>query len=310
MMAETNTIPPHHEDDDHASQTPRVSVVVPVFDGADTLGVQLEALAAQAFEGPWEVIVADNGSRDDSVAVARSFAPRISLRIVDASRVRGAGHARNVGAAAARAPLLAFVDADDAVAPGWLTAIVGALEHHDAVASRFGKTKLNPPELQRTRNLRQSEGLSRHDYAAFLPHAGGSGLAVRTAVHEHIGGFDERFRRLEDTDYSWRLQLAGHAIHYEPAAVLHIRFRPTSLSSHFQAFLYGRYDGWLYRRYRKHGMAHASVLHDLKYLANQLVHLPTTPRGTDRAKRLRSIANRLGILTGRAEGLWRRDTLA
>lgn len=283
-----------------------MSVVVPVFDGANTLGVQLEALAVQTFDGPWEVIVADNGSRDASVAVARGFAPRLPLRVIDASRVRGAGHARNVGASAARAPLLAFVDADDAVDPGWLAAIVAALERHDAVASRFGKTKLNPPELQRSRDLRQSEGLSQHDYATFLPHAGGSGLAVRRAVHERIGGFDERLRRLEDTDYSWRLQLAGHAIHFEPAAVLEIRFRPQGPSSLYQAFLYGRYDGWLYRRYRRRGMARVPVFDDLKYLVNQVVHLPTTPRGTARAKRLRSIANRSGVLAGRVEGRWRR----
>jgi glycosyltransferase involved in cell wall biosynthesis len=288
-----------------APQEPRVSVIVPVFDGADTLGVQLEALATQAFDGPWEVIVADNGSRDDSVEVARSYASRLSLRVVDASRVRGAAHARNVGAAAARAPLLAFVDADDAVEPGWLAAIVAALEHHDAVASRFSKTKLNPPELQRSRNLRQSEGLSQHDYVAFLPHAGGSWLVVRRAVHEAIGGFDERFRRLQDTDYSWRLQLAGHAIHFEPAAVLEVRFLAGGLSSLRQAFLYGRYNGWLYRRYRSRGMARAPVLEDLKYVANQVRHLPSTPRGTARAKRLRSIANRLGILVGRGEGRWR-----
>jgi len=160
--------------------------------------------------------------------------------------------------------------------------------------------------LWRSRDLRQSEGLSQHDYATFLPHAGGSGLAVRRAVHERIGGFDERLRRLEDTDYSWRLQLAGHAIHFEPAAVLEIRFRPQGPSSLYQAFLYGRYDGWLYRRYRRRGMARVPVFDDLKYLVNQVVHLPTTPRGTARAKRLRSIANRSGVLAGRVEGRWRR----
>lgn len=288
-----------------ANRAPRISVVVPVFDAARTLGVQLEALAGQDFDGPWEVIIADNGSRDRTVAVARAFESRLALRIVAASAVRGPSHARNVGARAARAPSLAFVDADDEVAPGWLAAIASALERHDAVASRFDKVRLNSLELQRTRHLRQSEGLSRHDYAPFLPHAGGSGLAVRRAVHEAIGGFDESLRRLEDTEYSWRLQLAGHAIYFEPTAVVHVRFRPGGFASVRQAFHYGRFDGRLYRRYRRLGMARAPVLADLKYLVGQARRLPTTPRGTARGKRLRSIANRIGILVGRLEGRWR-----
>lgn len=284
---------------------PLVSVIIPLFDAADTLAVQLEALAQQAFDGPWEVIVADNGSRDTSRAVAETFASRLPLRVVDASTVRGAGHARNVGARAARAPLLAFVDADDEVAPGWLAAIVAALDEHAAVASRFDKERLNGPEAKRNRNLRQSEGLSEHDYAAFLPHAGGSGLAVRRTVHEEIGGFDERLRRLQDTDYSWRLQLAGHTLHFEPTALLHVRFRPGGAASVRQAFQYGRYNGRLYRKYQKHGMARVPVLEDLKYVIGHTLRIPATPLGIARAKRVRSVANRVGILLGRAEGWWR-----
>jgi glycosyltransferase involved in cell wall biosynthesis len=278
---------------------PAISVVVPVRNAEDTLAVQLEALQRQDLAAPWEVIVADNGSTDRSVEVARSFAGRMNLRIVDASGVRGAGHARNVGARAARAPNLVFVDADDEVAPGWLAAIVAALADHAVVASHFDKEKLNAPDLRERRGLAQELALGKHNYAAFLPHAGGSGLAVRRSVHEAIGGFDERLLRLQDTDYSWRLQLAGHAIHLEPAALLHVRFRPGGLPSLRQMFDYGRFDGWLYQRYVRHGMERVPLLRDLRGIAELIVLTPLSRSALVRDRRLRSLANRIGIVIGR-----------
>jgi glycosyltransferase involved in cell wall biosynthesis len=286
---------------------PSISVIVPVWNAEATLAVQLEALRRQELAAPWELIVADNGSTDRSVEVARSFADRMNLRIVDASAVRGAGHARNVGARAARAPKLVFVDADDEVAPGWLAAIDAALADHDVVASRFDKERLNAPDLRERRGLAQAHSLGQHNYAAFLPHAGGSGLGVRRSVHERIGGFDERLLRLQDTDYSWRVQLAGHAIHLEPAALLHVRFRPKGLASLRQMYDYGRYDGWLYQRYVRHGMARVPLLQDLRGIARLGVLTLLSRNGLTRDRRLRSLANRVGILVGRLGHLRARD---
>src|SRR5204862_175427 len=81
-----------------------VSVLIPVRNAARLLPDQLNALAAQDYDGPWEVVVADNGSSDGSASVARRLAGRLpSLRVVDASGRRGAGPARNAGAAALQA---------------------------------------------------------------------------------------------------------------------------------------------------------------------------------------------------------------
>lgn len=280
---------------------PAISVVIPVLDAEDTLADQLDALARQRFGGAWELIVADNGSRDRGLDVARAYADRLPLKVVDASAVPGASHARNVGARAARAPLLAFVDADDEVADDWLDRIVSALGSHAAVASRFDKERLNPPKLRATRDLAQEKGLGGHNYAAFLPHAGGSGLAVRRAVHEAIGGFDERLLRLEDTDYCWRLQLAGHELHFESEAVLHVRFRPEGRAADRQAFAYGRYNGHLYHRYRNKGMGSAPVMRDLKLIVIVGAKVLFGRDPVKRAKRRRMWLHRVGILVGRLE---------
>src|SRR5664279_4470403 len=81
---------------DSANPRPKLSVIIACLNGAATLGTQLEALAGQPCPVPWELLLADNGSTDASVAIAESFRPRIpTLRIIDASSHRGAGPARN-----------------------------------------------------------------------------------------------------------------------------------------------------------------------------------------------------------------------
>src|SRR5687767_27975 len=92
---------------------PAVSVIIACLNAAETISGQLEALAAQTWSRPWEVIVADNGSSDDSRSVVERFRDRLpALRIVDASAKRGQPYALNVAAREARGTALAFCDAD------------------------------------------------------------------------------------------------------------------------------------------------------------------------------------------------------
>ena len=105
-----------------------VSVVLPFRNAASTISEQLEALASQDFSGRWEVVAVDNCSEDESRQFVESFA-----RPARASRRRCSGEARrgyasNVGARHASAEKLLFVDADDVVAPGYLSAMAAALD--------------------------------------------------------------------------------------------------------------------------------------------------------------------------------------
>ena len=93
-----------------------MAVVIPVRNGATTLATQLEALAgAKKPSRTLEVVVADNGSTDDTRSIAMSFTDRLALRIVDAGEVPGINIARNLGVAATDAEWLLFCDDDDAV---------------------------------------------------------------------------------------------------------------------------------------------------------------------------------------------------
>lgn len=234
----------------------QLSIIIPCLNEADTIGIQLEALANQAWSQAWEIIVCDNGSTDGSVAVVEQYRNRLpNLRLVDASGRRGAAYARNVGTLAAAGELLGFCDADDEVAPGWVAAIGEALAKHDFVASCLESTKLNEAWVVKARRCPQQNGLQEFKYPPYLPHAAGSGLGVKRSLHEAIGGFDESLVRLEDTDYCWRLQLAGIDLHFVPNAIIHYRFRHTAPGIYCQAYGYAKHNVILYKKYRSMGMA-------------------------------------------------------
>ncbi len=208
----------------------RLSVIIPCYNAEATLGEQLAALADQQWDRPWEVIVADNGSRDRSRQVAAAFQDRLpGLRVIDASARRGGAFARNEGARHARGSALAFVDADDVVAPGWLAAIGNALDRYPFVASRFDIDHLNQVSwLSRTRRNPQADGLQSISYPPYLPHAGGCGMAVARSIFEQVGGFDEHLLRLEDTDFCFRVQLQAQvALTFVPEALVYVRYRDT-----------------------------------------------------------------------------------
>src|SRR5437773_2427376 len=104
---------------------PAVSVIVPARDGAHLIGPLLDALAAQEDAPECELLVVDNGSRDETAAIAERSP--VCTRVVRRRRGEGPGPARDAGVAAARARLLAFTDTDCRPTPGWLAAGAEAL---------------------------------------------------------------------------------------------------------------------------------------------------------------------------------------
>jgi len=282
-----------------------ISIVIPCHNDVDLLAEALEGLAEQPCPEPWEVVIADNGSAGGVAAVERVLAPFRSriprLRLVDASDRPGAGHARNVGARATEGDKIAFLDADDVAAEGWVAAMAAALDQHPVAASRWEVERLNTPEVAASRRGAQTQGLRHYLHPPFLDHAGGCGLGVRREAFEQVGGFDESFRLLEDTDLIWRLQLAGFALAFATDAVVHIRFRPSPMSSFRQSYGYGRYNVMLYKRYRPRGMPRLSVREGLVSLATLVLQVPRLFDPRRRGAYLRTVGFRLGRVRGSIE---------
>jgi len=268
---------------------PVISVIVPVRNGMPLLEEQLRALAAQKCDEPWEVVVADNGSTDGSLAFANDWArTHPNVVVVDASGLPGASAARNAGVAVASGEYLAFCDADDVVLAGWLSGCMAALRTADLVAGRFDFWSLNtippaPPVRAATRQL------------GFLPAGLGANLAVRRGPFEEVGGFDEQFVPGEDIDLCWRLQLRGFTFAEAPDAIVSKRARSDFRSVFRQAYSYGQCGPLLHKRYRRAG-ARRDLRGALKAWLWLLVSMPRLAQPTRRIEWIRGAGTRLGRL--------------
>lgn len=231
------------------SESAVATVVIPVRNGGDLLRVQLDALVSQVAAPSFEVVVSDNGSTDDSVAIAQSYADRLEIRVVNSSERPGVSHARNVGAAAARTAYVMFCDADDQVSPGWVAAMVDGLQSHDIVGGPLEFERLSEPGAAHLRYQPPLDGLP--VAMKFLPYASGGNMGIHTDLMRSLGGFDESFQKgHEEVDLAWRAQLGGASIGFVPDAVGHIRHRSTLSGTINQTFHYGRTYSQLFSRHR------------------------------------------------------------
>jgi glycosyltransferase involved in cell wall biosynthesis len=232
------------------SAQPKLTVVVPTLNAANDIHGQLEALAAQEWDEPWEVVVADGGSTDGTRAVVERYSDRLpELRIVDALGRRGQAHGLNTGVEAARAEAVVFCDADDEVAPGWVAAMGEALARHELVACASDATKLNDPWIEETREPQPPGELSRVSFPPYAPYAGSGGLGVRRDVHRRLGGFDESLMAIFDVDYCLRAHAAGIELVLVPGALLHYRYRSGWLAVFRQGRFYAEQMALVQRRH-------------------------------------------------------------
>lgn len=274
-----------------------ISVIIPAFNAQETLSYQLQAVADQEFDGTLEVIVADNLSTDRTRDIAQSFLKRFSdLKVVDASRGQGASHARNAGAAQATSDHLAFCDADDLVAPGWLNALSRALDSSDFVTGSIDHDSLNVGSgLTHWRSHVEGLPVALH----FLPYALSGNMGVSKAAFEEVGGFPEDMRSVgEDVAFSWQMQLAGYDLSFEPAAVVAYRHRHSLTDLWNQHVAFGIADVTLYKRFRDEGVPKPRFRSVLASYLRLLRKLPWFLRRDRRPSAVRSWAKRWGRLRG------------
>jgi mycofactocin system glycosyltransferase len=192
-----------------------VTVVVPVKDRVDGLARLLAALPA----GLGATIVVDDGSAD--AAAIRAVAERAGARLLRHEVAKGPAAARNAGLAAARTPLVAFLDSDVVPQPGWLEPLLARFADPAValVAPRVvalgGDGWLGGYESVRS-SLDQGPDpalVVPKSRVAYVPSAA---LVVR---RDAVGaGFDERMHVAEDVDLVLRLHEAGLRLRYEPAS--------------------------------------------------------------------------------------------
>jgi glycosyltransferase involved in cell wall biosynthesis len=186
----------------------RVSVVIPAYDNAAGLE---ECLIALLPGGAHEIIVVDDGSTDDTAAVAE----RVGVKVFRLGRNSGAGAARNYGARQASGDVLLFVDSDVVAAADTVARVSRVFEERPEVSAVFGSYDAAPraPGLvSQFRNLLHHFVHQQGDREASTFWAGCG--AVRRQVFEESGGFDtgSYTRAIEDIELGYRLRDAGHRI--------------------------------------------------------------------------------------------------
>jgi glycosyltransferase involved in cell wall biosynthesis len=216
---------------------PNVSVVIPVGRADDLLGVQLRALTAQTYDATFEVVLAVNTADPAEQAAIETMAAEIGIgRTIDASDIRSAAHARNSGAAAAEAPVLAFCDGDDIVEPGWLAALVDALEPGTAIGGHLEEETLAVPGQENWRPPATPGALP-----TFMghPYLVSANMACWREDFAATGGFDLALVRGEDIAWSFALTRAGVELRYCADAVVAYRHREGLKAMVHQHYLYG-----------------------------------------------------------------------
>ena len=255
----------------------KLSVILPCFNGAATIAIQLEALAAQHWSGDWEVVVSNNGSTDDSMAIVEQYRDRLPhLRIVNAYEPpqprQPVAHSYNVGIRAATGDAFAFCESDDEIAPGWIAAMGDALSQFDFVAGRLEYQKLNPHWLTIAggNQPQQTELILNPDAPPYLTYASGCNLGMTRKLYETVGPLDTTIRYCYDTDYCWKAQLAGFQLHFVPDALTHCRLRHTHGALYKQGFNWGKDSPLLCKRYGN-PFDNAAVLKRLMHLSSNLL---------------------------------------
>ena len=203
------------------SVPPGVSVVLPVHNGAQWLDAVIDAIWSARYDGPIEILAIDDGSTDHSRELLSKHATGGRLTLIEGER-RGAAAAMNVGIRQARYPLIAQIDQDVVIAPGWLqilaTALadptVGAAQGHYIAASDAG-----PWARVMGLDLKQRY----QQLGPWTNHVCTGNSIYRREALLAVGLFDESLGYGYDNDLSYRLTEAGYRL----------AFRSDAISTHY-----------------------------------------------------------------------------
>ena len=237
-----------------------VSIVVPVFNGADTIGECLQSLLAQAYpRDRYDVIVVDNHSTDQTASIVKAY----PVRYVFEGGIQSSYAARNRGIREAQGELIAFTDADCVASPQWLAQGVAAFTT-EQVGGVAGAIRPCEPQTLAQRYA-VAKGMLSQETAlqenSFRPAVYTANAFYRKTVLEQAGMFDPLVKSGGDADLAWRVQERLHlAIAFCPEALVYHRHRERvrDLLRQRRNYAYGSVINYIKHRDR---MGHRTLKH-------------------------------------------------
>lgn len=210
---------------------PKVSVIIPTYGKLPWTLACLRSVARHGAATPFEVIVVDDASPDDSVATLRRID---GLRVLQNATNQGFIGSCNAGAAAARGDFLLFLNNDTQVTPGWLDTLHECMTQiHDC---GIAGSRLVYPDgrLQEAGGIVYADGACwnvgrfedrndpRYRFRRETDYVSGAALMIPRRLFASIGGFDARYAPAyyEDTDLAFSVRAAGRRVVYEPRSLI------------------------------------------------------------------------------------------
>jgi glycosyltransferase involved in cell wall biosynthesis len=212
-----------------------ISVVVPAYNAAATIGQCLAALAHQTVPRErYEVIVVDDGSRDETAAIARAA----GVPVLTQEHV-GAASARNRGVAASRGELLLFTDADCVPAPDWIEQLSAPFADPRVAGAKGTYATRQRALTARFVQLEYEDKYDRLRRQAVIDFVDTYSAAYRREAFEAAGGFDPEIHFAEDQEFSFRLAARGARLVFAPLAVVEHRHAGSPLAYARKKFMGG-----------------------------------------------------------------------
>ncbi len=289
------------------SAPPFVTIAVPTHDRGHRLPACLTSLLALDYpRDRYEILVIDDGSRDETAAVVGTFVASTSPRVsYHRQEHRGVNTARNLAFRHAAGDPVCFVDDDEEVPPGWLSALVAGADHHADAECVGGPMRLRldgpAPRHCGGEPLGESElDLGPHPVAT--EYVWGGNMAIRRAAIARIGPFREDLVLLGGTETEWqeRLRSAGGTVMYVPDAWLwHVRTADELRVPHLllRHFARGRGQAINAARTRRRPYSHARIA---RSLATALAHAATARCTVGLIDAARHLGRLVGLLEAAA----------
>jgi cellulose synthase/poly-beta-1,6-N-acetylglucosamine synthase-like glycosyltransferase len=192
---------------------PAISVVMPAYNSAETIGRALDSVFAQTVSD-YEIVIVDDGSKDDLESALRPYATRVRL-LKQANQ--GPSAARNLGARAAIGHYIAFLDADDFWHPRKLELQLAAFRAHPTAVlcwTDHGYWRPGDPVPSYTLGVNQEQPVISEDFESLFldPYLGTPGVMLRKTEFERLGGFREDLHSAEDIDLWLRVAYGGATV--------------------------------------------------------------------------------------------------
>ena len=229
-----------------------LTFIIPCFNSGLTLSSTLTSIFNQKTSYTYDVIVVDNGSRDNSMEIARKFPVEIFQE-----ELRGPNHARNLGIKNAKSQYIAFIDSDVILEPDWAQELLSYMKRKSLSAGmgKILRATLGDPNTTLEKYRRAGEHHSHQGMSLITPglHVGFINTAAciyEAKILATVHSFSETLRFHEDVDLTLKVRtLPGIAIGCTGNAVARCYYTKGLASYLKRAFVYGYFYAYLERKW-------------------------------------------------------------